>query len=328
MAENQDAATEELTITDEQITLLSQHYTESELEALSIEEKLALVEDADPDALAALNGSEQKDNAASDDKGDQSKQDGDKGDDKDGDDKGDDEPDDKAGDDDKKGDEGKDGDDKQGDTPKAPRNDFAPVYHADPVEGYEEKLTALDKDFEEGDITLQEYNRQRDDLTRAQTKAEISAESSKQMEDQLWQRQQDDFFEDNEDYYKTDNDSLNAARYAALDVEVKRLGEANENRSGSWCLREAHKVVLDSLGGGAVNKDKDDDKAGDDKGDKKTKSRRPDLSDTPKTLSGAPAADSSETAGEFDYLDKLDGIAYEQALARLTDAKREQYFAT
>uniref|UniRef100_UPI001C1F6A1D hypothetical protein n=1 Tax=Zoogloea sp. LCSB751 TaxID=1965277 RepID=UPI001C1F6A1D len=49
------------------------------------------------------------------------------------------------------------------------------------------------------------------------------------------------------------------------------------------------------------------------------KPRQPDLSKVPKTLAQLPAAEMAETGDvEFAYLDKLEGIALEQALRKLT----------
>jgi hypothetical protein len=55
--------------------------------------------------------------------------------------------------------------------------------------------------------------------------------------------------------------------------------------------------------------------------------RAPDLSQIPPTLAHAPAAaiESEGDTGEFAHIDKLQGIAQEQALARLTPDQQERY---
>lgn len=55
--------------------------------------------------------------------------------------------------------------------------------------------------------------------------------------------------------------------------------------------------------------------------------RAPDLSQIPPTLAHAPAAaiESEGDSGEFAHIDKLQGIAQEQALARLTPEQQERY---
>ena len=45
----------------------------------------------------------------------------------------------------------------------------------------------------------------------------------------------------------------------------------------------------------------------------------------PETLSQVPPADQEEGVGEFDYLDKLDGAAYEKAVESLSPAQLARY---
>lgn len=47
----------------------------------------------------------------------------------------------------------------------------------------------------------------------------------------------------------------------------------------------------------------------------------------PETLGGKPTAEVDEGVGEFEWLDKLDGEAYEKAIINLTDAQRARYEA-
>lgn len=224
---------------------------------------------------------------------------------------------------------GKAGVDEEDDTRPA----FVPTYRAEPVENYVEKIAALDQKFEDGDIKLKDYNQERDELVRAQTKAEISAEQNEQVEKQLWQREISDFIDDNQEY-------KGKMRHAALDIAVKDLAGKPENadKSGRWFLREAHKMVQAELGGAGKPDPKVEDPKPNDKADDKDKganankdkpaSRKPDLSLVPNTLSNVPAADSSEAAGgEFAYLDKLEGIELERALARLPKEKQDRYLA-
>lgn len=281
-------------------------YTEAELAMLSDEERAAL-EDSSEEERAALNavvndGDDDGDGKGDDDAGAA------------GDDKGDD----AAG---KGGSDDDDDDDGQ--------RHFVPKYQAEPVADYDEQITALDKRFEDGEIDLKAYNTEREGLLRRQLKAEIAAEQQEQNERQLWEYEINSFLDDHKEY--RDNRLL----HAALDAAVRELGndEANADKSFRWFLREADKQVKTAFGrtenkepkpGDEGDKGGDQAKAGDDKG---KGGRKPDLSVVPKTLGNVPAAGDNADDGEFAYLDKLSGVEYERAIARLSDDQRSRYMA-
>ena len=103
---------------------------------------------------------------------------------------------------------------------------------------------------------------------------------------------------------------------AALDSQVKILANdaANNRRPASWFLEEADRLVRSRFNVAGEQKPKTPG------------NRQPDLSVVPKTLSNLPAADLSETdSGEFAYLEKLDGIALEAALRKLTPEQEQRY---
>jgi hypothetical protein len=210
------------------------------------------------------------------------------------------------------------------DTGEDERTTFIPTYRANPVDGYDEKLSALDARFDSGDVTHSEYNRERDALIRAQTKAEFAAESAEQTATQLWEHQQTQFFEDNDAYYHTAKATVNTARLAALDATVKEIAGKPENvsRSGTWCLREAHKIVQADLGGA-------ESKADEGKQVIPKRPSKPDLSVVGKTLSGLPAAEVAQTGDvdEFAHLDRMSGLELEKAVSRLSESERERYRA-
>lgn len=109
--------------------------------------------------------------------------------------------------------------------------------------------------------------------------------------------------------------------YDALNTEVKKLQMANDNPFDATYLAKAHATVQasvrKSLGLPAVPADKQK---------KEEKAKR----EIPPTLGGLPAADMNDAndGGEFAYLDRLadkDTLAFEAALAKLSDEKREMY---
>ncbi len=123
--------------------------------------------------------------------------------------------------------------------------------------------------------------------------------------------------------YTTDKDKA-----SALDDWTKRLASKPENadKEGNWFLQEAHRKVMAEFGIAApVAKDASAAEV-----PKKAKaSRAPDLSGIPPSLGGLPAAAEAQAgdAGEFAGLDRLSGMAYETALARMTPAQKERYEA-
>ena len=277
--------------TEEQMAELSKHYSESEIANLTEEEVLAILDDDDAD-LASLNAivSEDDDDAGAKDAGKEAVA--------------------AAAEDPAPIAAKEDVSDED-----AGRQPFVARYQADPVENYDEKMAALDSQFEDGDLAIADYNKQRDELVRTQLKSEIATEQSAQIDKQIWRRQIDDFIDEHKEY------GTSRLLHAALDAAVIALGEdpANNSKPGAWYLKEAHRQVQAEFGRAAA--------VVDDKGAGKPVVRKPDLTLVPETLGHAPAADSGEKASEFDNIDKLDGIEYEKAVARMTEDQRTRYLA-
>lgn len=205
---------------------------------------------------------------------------------------------------------------------------FLPRYVADPVADYKGAMAALDKKFEDAEITLAEYNTQRDTLIRAQTKAEIAAEQNEQLAQQRWDWEVKHFIKDirrNEDI-----DYDKPLLGAALDTAVKALANLKDaqgnlvhaDKDGDWFLAEAHKQVKAEFGLGkkatvtpiVPN------------GEKPPKPRA-----VPTTLAGIPAAEIQSTGDTdpFASIDKLfaDGRTEEaeMKLAGLSKADQQRY---
>lgn len=215
------------------------------------------------------------------------------------------------------------------DTSKEPVDDklFAPTYRAEQVEDYDKKIEDLTTAFEKGDIQLSQFNKERDVLVRAQTKAEIADESKRQNAEQRWDWEIDRFMDDAKESKELGNVDYRANKIlqASLDAAVKELAskEENANKSGRWYLTEAHKEVMKNFGRQPAEK-LDEDKAAE---AAKAAGRRQDLKLVPKTLSGLPAASAAETGSdsEFTHLEKLDGLVLERAIAKMTPEQQERY---
>ena len=122
--------------------------------------------------------------------------------------------------------------------------------------------------------------------------------------------------------------------HQAWDRWVRQLGgmQEHESKSGAWFLKEAHRLTKLQYNLVAT------EAAPANTGAKavtavavapKKVTRAPDLSMIPPTLGRAPAAstNSEGEGGEFAYIDKLQGLAQESALARLTPDQEARYLA-
>jgi len=204
--------------------------------------------------------------------------------------------------------------------------EFQPEFRADVPEGLEEKLAGLDtrtaellEKFKSGEIELPDFMAQKGEIDAERLQLTLAAEQARwaksQNEDaraQRWKWEQERFFgQEKAAIYK---DPL---LLAALNASVKQVAAApeNANKPSSFFLEEADRQVRKRFNMGA-----------DAGGQSKSKTKQPDLSGVPKTLANLPSADMAETgADEFAYLDKLDGIALERALAKLTPEQEARY---
>ena len=185
----------------------------------------------------------------------------------------------------------------------------------------EAKKDALLEQFDNGDVTAKEYQKQLDTLSREERAIEFrqfEAGIAQKMESQRlqndWTATCNAFVESNGVY--KDNPRL----YKALDAEVRDLAAKPEtaNWSGQKFLDEAHKNLQKAFGFADQGKPA---VAG-----VKHKTPRPDL---PPNLAKVPAADVEDTnGGRFAVLDRMaenDPVGYEETLAKMPQAERDAY---
>lgn len=234
--------------------------------------------------------------------------------------------DDAAGDD--SADDGKDGSANDAGSSDRPA-EFSPEFRAAVPEGLDDRLTALDAEkaglvtkFQDGEIDMAGFmsetsrlDNERMQLVVARENAKFADNQNKSQREQRWEWEQERFFgsEKNATAYK------DPVMVAALDSQVKILANdaANNRRPASWFLEEADRLVRARFNVAGEQKPNTPKTPG---------NRQPDLSVVPKTLSNLPAADLSETdSGEFAYLEKLDGIALEAALRKLSPEQEQRY---
>lgn len=209
-----------------------------------------------------------------------------------------------------------------------------PVYVATAPEDAETKLKELGdkradlrKQYDDGDITFDELESARDEITkeekaieRAQLKAEMAAEMQQQQTVNDWNRDVNSFLDANPEYRASD------VRYQALDMMVRKIGGAPEaaKMTGPQVLAKAHEELQKAFGVAAPAK-KDE---GNGKGEKKP----PPKVDVPPSLGKLPAAESNDTqGGKYAALDRLletDPLAHEDALMKLSASERESYLAS
>ena len=184
----------------------------------------------------------------------------------------------------------------------------------------DEKEDALDKQFDEGDITfsehkkaLREINQQRNALDRAELKAELAAEAYQTQIDNSWQASQTAFFASHPEL-----NTANEVQMTALDHLVRQETKAVLDNGGVIGVPELER---------AYAKFKQAFNIADSAPKQQQKQvKTPNNGIVPPNLGTLPAATANDTDdGKFAALDRLEGTAYEDALAKLTDAQRDEY---
>ncbi len=183
----------------------------------------------------------------------------------------------------------------------------------------DEKEDALDKQFDEGDITfsehkkaLREINQQRNALDRAELKAELAAEAYQTQIDNSWQASQEAFFSAHPEF-KIDNE----AKWAAFDQLVKNETKSVLDKGGAVGVPELERAYT-------KYKQAFNIEAAAPKQAKAPSAKNEGV--IPPNLGKLPAATANDTDdGKFAHLDRLEGVAFEDALAKLSDAQRDEY---
>ena len=183
----------------------------------------------------------------------------------------------------------------------------------------DEKEDALDKQFDEGDITfsehkkaLREINQQRNALDRAELKAELAAEAYQTQIDNSWQASQTAFFASHPEL-----NTANEVQMTALDHLVRQETKATLDKGGSIGVPELERAYT-------KYKQAFNIEAAAPKQAKAPSAKNEGV--VPPNLGKLPAATANDTDdGKFAHLDRLEGVAFEDALAKLSDAQRDEY---
>lgn len=192
---------------------------------------------------------------------------------------------------------------------------FVPQYSGELLPEYQEQVAALTEKYEAGDLSLTEM--------LAETRKIEASSRNQETNDQLWGAEQKAFFQHNPNF----DPGKNRILAGALNQEVIRLANSQEaaGLSGIQILYAAKKSVSEALGLSTVASKSDTDNGKQSKSQEKPKPKasRPDL----KTLGGVAAADEDADTGtgKFAHLEKLEGLALEAAVAKLSPAEQAEW---
>lgn len=229
------------------------------------------------------------------------------------------------------------GDDDAAPDPEPEPKQFRPSYKADLPEGFEAKRkevedarAALETKYRDGDLSFDEFRAEERklqvreaEMDRAALKAEMAREMNEQSAKQEWEWTIKRFFRDTKRAEGVDYEDAKLNK--SLDVFIRALAADTENadRDADWFLAEAHKMVRIKHGLSAPEQ-----KAGDKAATVReaADARKPKREAIPKTLADVAGGDGpGDIAGEFAHLDKLTGIAFERAFARMSEDQRARY---
>jgi len=186
------------------------------------------------------------------------------------------------------------------------------------------KKDALLTQFDDGDITAREYQKQLDALAKEERQIEFQQHEASLASKLEQQRLQNEWtstcnsFVETHPIYKN-NDRL----YRALDAEVRELAAKPEtaNWTGQRFLDEAHNNLKTAFGFAEAET-----------GKPQAKPKYDQTASLPPNLSKVPSAEiESTTGGKYAVLDRLastDPLGYEAALERMSEAERNAYLAS
>ena len=183
----------------------------------------------------------------------------------------------------------------------------------------DEKEAAIDQQYDEGDIlftehkqALRDINKQRNALDRAELKAELAAEAYQTQIDNSWQASQTAFFSAHPEI-----NTANDVQMTALDHLVRQETKAVLDKGGVIGVPELERAYT-------KYKQAFNIEAAAPKQAKAPSAKNEGV--VPPNLGKLPAATANDTDdGKFAHLDRLEGVAFEDALAKLSDAQRDEY---
>lgn len=182
----------------------------------------------------------------------------------------------------------------------------------------DDQIKALDKKLDEGEIDFDTYKKELLLINSKEIRAEVAQEYARLKAEETWQTEQKEFFKDNE--YLKENQIVFGA--FAAEVNRKLADKAWASRSGTEILAAAKEAIDFAF---KLGQAKEEAPVKDDKGKQAVKAaKQASKKDAPQTLKSVPAAEINQE-NKFAYLDNLTGVAYEKAVAQLSEAEMEEY---
>ncbi len=182
------------------------------------------------------------------------------------------------------------------------------------------------KDFQEGIIDYDEYLDKRDAFNQQIWSHNMAMQMSSESVDTRWEWEQESFLTDKANAWINDDEVC----YSAFAATVNRLMSTDEGAvmPGPELLALAREQVAKRFS--PTRQEERIDKEEEDKKKEALKSAKSKEAAkvAPETLGGKPAAEIDEGIGEFDWIDKLDGEAYEKAVENLSEAQLKRYEAS
>ena len=207
-------------------------------------------------------------------------------------------------------------------------------------EEIEAKMSALDTKFEDGDIPMAAYNKERaeyvESLTEMKMFDKINAQVQKAAAEKGWKDAQASFFSSNPEY------SAERIKNVAFVDAVNRLLATDEAKKMTDAqIFEAAKKECDAVFHPGGPPKADDGNAVSIEGkrtaieaaeEKRTaieaaKKAEAERAAAVKTLAKVPVSEGNQGDDKYDAIDKLTGEAYENAVAKMSDAERAIYAA-
>lgn len=181
-------------------------------------------------------------------------------------------------------------------------------------------LAALKKQFDDGEVSIDEYIDAKSALDRQIVKAELRAELAQESANKSWEQSQKEFLGQNT--YLRDNEVL----FDAFAMQVNKLlaDPKSASMSDADLLKAAQAKVDAAIG---RKPDSEPPVKPDESAIRKAKKEAADVSKAPKTLQGIPAAAPADDVdgNPFAYLDRLTGEEFEAAIAKLSDSDRNRW---
>lgn len=192
---------------------------------------------------------------------------------------------------------------------------FMPTMPTAAARDFDAEEAALVKKYEEGEVNEADYRKGLREIVVAQTEAQHADKFNTEVQKQVWENEVAKFIRTNAQYKQ------GTVMYSALGraLELEGAAEGADNLAGDELLARAHKRVMAEFG---ITPPASKDSL--------AAPKRPSEDDArklaPKTLADVPAADLQDMGGgKFAHLDNLDGLAFENALARLSEGERDAY---